>query len=305
MSVTSSVLMVPPHTFQFNQETSASNSFQSTLSISNAADLALFEFNNMVDTLRNEGVNVLILNQDKILPDAVFPNNWFSTHLDDKGNTFVIIYPMLAVNRQAEVTIDGLNQVLSNTKIKVHQIIDLRTNEHEILEGTGSLVLDRANKLLYAARSNRTSANIVEKVARLLEYQPIIFNSFDEDEHPVYHTNVVLSIAPKYVIICLDSIKDKAQRSVLLKSFQLTNKTVINISHAQVRHMCGNVLELVNIHGEHLLILSSRAMHSFNKEQLNIIRCYSRLVSVNIDTIETIGGGSARCMMAEIFASVR
>lgn len=300
----STVLMVPPNTFQFNQETSASNTFQSELPIPNVTELALMEFEAMVLNLRMEGINVLTLNQNKILPDAVFPNNWFSTHIDENGNTLLIIYPMLTVNRQAEVNIDELISVLSNAKIKVHQIFDLRNEEHEILEGTGSLVLDRDNRLLYAARSTRTSPALVEKVARILNYKPIIFNSSDEREQPIYHTNVMLSITKNYAVICLDSIKDKIEKSALLHSFQLTNRTVININHDQVKHMCGNVLELYNTNGESLLILSNQAKQHFDKEQLKTIQLYSKLVPVKIETIETIGGGSARCMMAEVCSTV-
>lgn len=305
MSLNSStVLMVPPSTFQFNQETAATNIFQSTVPIHNVKDLALKEFNTMVSTLREQGINVLTLNQNKILPDAVFPNNWFSTHLDENGNTVLIIYPMLAANRQAEVNIEELINVLNNAQIRVHQIIDLRNNEQEILEGTGSLVLDRENHILYASLSSRTSSAMVDKVASILNYTPSIFNSFDEHNKPIYHTNVMLSITNKYVIICLDAVKDKTQKSALLNHFKLTNKLVININYDQVQHMCGNVLELYNAQGESLLILSHQAKQHFANEQLNTIQKYSRLVPVDIETIETIGGGSARCMMAEVFSRV-
>jgi hypothetical protein len=305
MSLNSStVLMVPPSTFQYNPETAATNMFQSTLPIHHLKDLALKEFNTMVSNLKEQGINVLTLHQNKILPDAVFPNNWFSTHLDENENTVLIIYPMLAANRQAEVNIDELINVLNKAKIQVHQIIDLRNNDNEILEGTGSLVLDRENSILYASVSSRTSPIMIDRVARILNYKPIIFDSFDEHDKPIYHTNVMLSITNKYAIICMDSIKDKLQKSALLHHFKLTNKLVININYDQVKHMCGNVLELYNAHEESLLILSHQAKLNFTNEQLNTIQKYSRLVPVEIDTIETIGGGSARCMMAEIYSRV-
>ncbi len=298
----STVLMVPPDGFQFNQETFASNSYQTDLARDNVQELALNEFNGMVQHLKKEGVEVLILNQNKILPDAVFPNNWFSTHLDENGRTIIIIYPMLAINRQAEVNIDGLREILNKAKVRVHQIIDLRNKEHGVLEGTGSLVLDRTNRLLYASLSARTSASMVHYVARILNYHPIVFSSYDEYHHPIYHTNVMLSITANYVVICLDAVKDKMQKSALLRSFELSNKTVIAVSHNQIKHMCANILELQNAQGEKLLLISHQAMRHFEKEQLKTIQHYSKLVPVSLETIEAIGGGSARCMMAEIFS---
>lgn len=292
--------MVPPISFQFNPETAESNAFQSEGHIINLNEKANIEFTSMVSSLREQDIEVLILKQNKVLPDAVFPNNWFSTHVDADGNNLLIIYPMLTKNRQAEVNIEGLLSVLSAADIKIQKLIDLRNNENNILEGTGSLVLDRENRLLYASLSARTSATMVTKVAQILNYRPIIFNSVDENFHPVYHTNVILSITKKYAIICLDAVKDKIQKSALLQSFKIINKSVINITHDQVRHMCGNVLELYNKRGESLLILSSQAKQHFNSEQLDAIQQFSKLLTVDIETIETVGGGSARCMMAEI-----
>ena len=296
----STVLMVPPASFQFNPETAASNTFQSETHIIDADIKALNEFNAMVLNLREHGIQVLILKQNKLLPDAVFPNNWFSTHVDSEGNNILMIYPMLAPNRQAEVNINGLTKVFNDAHINVNKIIDLRNNENNVLEGTGSLVLDRDNRLIYAALSTRTSPIMVNKVAGILNYKPIVFNSVDEHFHPVYHTNVILSITRNYVIVCLESIKDSLQKSALLHSFKITKKTIIEITYEQTRHMCGNVLELFNSNGKSQLILSSQAKQHFNTNQLETMQHFSELVPVDIETIETIGGGSARCMMAEI-----
>ncbi|KTD64221.1 arginine deiminase-related protein [Legionella shakespearei] len=296
----STVLMVPPNSFQFNPETATSNTFQSELHIDNIDEIASREFTDMVARLRAENINVLILEQNKELPDAVFPNNWFSTHCDSAGNNLLIIYPMLARNRQAEVNIDGLTRVFTEAQFKIDQIIDLRNQKNEILEGTGSLVLDRENRLLYAALSPRTSANLVEKVARILNYKAIVFHSVDEHNHPIYHTNVILSVTRNYAIICLDSIKSELQKKAILRSFDITNKLVINISLDQVSHMCGNVFELYDEQSKSILVLSHQAKEHFTAEQLNLMQKYSKLISVEIPVIETVGGGSSRCMMAEI-----
>ncbi|CAM2951857.1 arginine deiminase-related protein [Legionella pneumophila] len=297
----STVLMVPPEGFCFNYETSTSNSFQSFLSIKDIGNKALAEFTAMVLELEKEEIRVLTLSQSRDLPDAVFPNNWFSTHIDARGNNILIIYPLLAKNRQAEVNIKGLMEVLDRAQFEVHEIIDLRNDKDEILEGTGSLVLDRENRLLYASLSPRTSLNLVNKVADILGYTPIVFNSVDRQNKPVYHTNVIMGLSKCYAIICLDSINDAQQKAILSESFKETGKTMIDISWNQVQHMCGNVLELYNKKGESLLILSEQAKRHFTHEQLRIIQQYSRLISTDIPTIEAIGGGSARCMMAEIF----
>lgn len=297
----STVLMVPPEHFQFNHETAQSNTFQSHLQIGDLGKKALNEFSVMRSALREQGIQILELHQNKDLPDAVFPNNWFSTHVDAQGHNIVIIYPMMAKNRQEEVNIEGLQNALSQAEITIDKIIDLRNPNNEILEGTGSLVLDRENQILYASLSPRTTAKIVHKVARILNYTPIIFDCENDDKHPVYHTNVILSITRHYVVICLESIKDLNHKTTLIESFQQSNKEIIEITLQQMQHMCGNVLELFNNKGESLLVLSTRAKEHFNTEQLGIIQRHSKLVPVDIHTIETIGGGSARCMMAEIF----
>ncbi|AMP90764.1 TPA: hypothetical protein F7Z80_13245 [Legionella pneumophila] len=293
--------MVPPEGFCFNYETSTSNSFQSFMSIKDISTKALAEFTAMVLQLEKEEINVLTLSQSKNLPDAVFPNNWFSTHTDTKGNNILIIYPLLAKNRQAEVNIKGLIEVLNNAQFEVNEIIDLRNDKGEILEGTGSLVLDRENLLLYASLSPRTSLNLVNKVADILGYTPIVFNSVDRQNKPVYHTNVIMSLGKYYAIICLASITDAQQKTIVSQSFKETGKAIIDISWNQVQHMCGNVLELYNKNDESLLILSEQAKRHFTHEQLRILQQYSKLISTDIPTIEAIGGGSARCMMAEIF----
>ncbi len=300
MNSSSVVLMVPPDGFQFNHETASSNAFQELLDITDISKKAMFEFSNMVSSLKEQGVEVLILNQKETLPDAVFPNNWFSAHINTSGQNSLIIYPMLTKNRQDEVNIEGLIKVLNDAGIMITQIIDLRKNTDQILEGTGSLVLDRDNQIIYASLSPRTSKDMVLKVAQILNYRTVVFHALDTDQTPIYHTNVIMGIAKQYAIICLESIKDSKEREILVHSLLQTNKTIIDISLEQVNNMCGNVLELYNNKNQSLLVLSTRAYLNLSPDQIDIIQHHSIIVPVDIQTIETIGGGSARCMMTEI-----
>lgn len=292
--------MVPPRGFEFNSETAASNSFQNPIPIQNAKEKALEEHAQMVKQLQELGINVLLLEQNTMLPDAVFPNNWFSTHREDKGNRILIIYPMLTQNRKAEVNIDGLLTVLKQQEIRVDTLIDLRNEENQILEGTGSLVIDADNKMIYSCISPRTSPILSKKVAQLLDYKLLLFHSVDAQNQSIYHTNVILSITRNYAIICLESIKDSTQRIAVQQSLEVTHKLLIDISLDQVTHFCANVLELFNTKGQSILLMSSQAYRNFTQPQLISIERFSQIISVNLETIETLGGGSARCMMAEI-----
>lgn len=295
----SKILMVPPDGFKFNQETAASNTFQNKIDIHEVDRLAADEFSRMVKQLQPY-VDVLILKQNPALPDAVFPNNWFSTHLDDSGKRLLVIYPMLAKNRQAEVNIEGLSQVLNVAGIVVDEVIDLRNLDHQILEGTGSIVLDRLNGYLYASLSPRTNRSLVNQLADRLNYTAIVFHSVDEHNHPIYHTNVMMSIAKHYVVVCMDCITDMSEKQALIEACENTQKHIISISMEQMHHMCGNVFELFDKQQQSILVLSSQAKKYFTPLQLELIQRYSKLLEVDINTIESIGGGSARCMMAEI-----
>jgi hypothetical protein len=292
--------MVPPEGFHYNHETAVSNSFQTLLMHDQIKQTAMQEFNSMVSQLKESGIDVLLLHQDHSLPDAVFPNNWFSTHINSNGNNVLIIYPMLTPNRQKEVNLEGLLDVLAKANFQVDEIVDLRENNSHVLEGTGSLVLDREHRCLYAAISPRTHSELVMQVANIIAYQPFLFDSTDKNDQPIYHTNVMMSITKHYVVICLESIKDKIQREAIVQSFHRSGKEIIDITLQQVEQMCGNVLELINEQGESQLILSSRAYQHFNAEQLETIQRYSKLLPISIPTIETVGGGSTRCKIAEI-----
>lgn len=300
ITTTSTVLMVPPEGFKYNEQTATSNVFQNAAKSSDTTTLAMREFSDMVAALLTNGVNVLVLHQNKNLPDAVFPNNWFSTELNQNGKTDIYIYPMLTQNRRDEVNVKGLKQLLKNSGIRINQIVDMRTNTSNILEGTGSLILDRKNKIIYAALSERTNIELVKSLAVKLNYQPIIFHAVDEHQFPIYHTNVLMGLAEDFAIVCLECIKDKNERNqveIALKK----HGDLIDISQAQLKEMCGNVLALRNNKGQKLLVMSARAKRHFTPQQLGLIQKYNKIVPVQIDTIEQIGGGSARCMMAEIF----
>ncbi len=257
----------------------------------------------MVSKLRENGVTVIILRQDKTFPDAVFPNNWFSTHVDNHGKTTLILYPMLTSNRQAEVNPDGLQNVLLKSNITIEKVIELRDKNSGVLEGTGSMVLDREHHIIYASLSARTSRSMVDKVAKKLHYTSVIFNSVDGGKKSIYHTNVIMGLAKNYSIVCLECIQNKQQRKEVISRLRQTHKLIIPINQDQVSHMCGNTIELTNNKNESLLVMSRQAYQHFNTKQLKEIAHYSRVLPMDLNTIESIGGGSARCMIAEIFST--
>lgn len=301
-SLSSTIVMVPPDGFQFNPQTAKSNSYQHAVKSSNFHYRAMKEFNGMVATLRKNGVRVLILKQDKALPDAVFPNNWFSTYVDNKGKTILILYPMLTPNRQKEVNPEGLKGLLQESDIIIDKTIELRSrNKREVLEGTGSLIFDKKNKLIYASISPRTTVEMVNKVAKIMHYTAVIFTSYDDKNTPIYHTNVMMGLASRYAVICLECIKDPKQQKAVIESLKKSHKEIIDITHNQVKHLCGNVIELTNTKNESLLIMSKQAYNHFSKKQRTEITRFSKILPMNLATIETVGGGSARCMIAEIF----
>lgn len=298
----SSVLMVPPEHFAFNQQTALSNVYQKKLVHRDVRKQAMKEFHGMVDALREEGIEVIEFRQPQPLPDAVFPNNWFSTHLNETGGMDIILYPMLTENRQQEVVPDLLIQCLKAHGVEVDQIKDLRLQNSGALEGTGSVILDRASRKLYAALSPRTEKEMVGRLADELDYEPIIFHSVDPNGQAIYHSNVMMSVARAYAILCMESIKDEKERQSVIHHLEASGKQIIDISYTQLRHMCANALELLNAKGEAILVLSKQAYSHFTAGQRQRLESHAKLLPLELDTIETVGGGSARCMMAELFA---
>lgn len=305
---TSNVIMIRPACFCFNTETAISNAFQNdeyadSSSAHKTQQQALQEFDSMVEQLRSHGVHVDVFDDtpSPIKPDAIFPNNWFTTHSDGT----IILYPMLAENRRLERRQDLIKKLIET--YHVTSVVDLSVYEqrNQYLEGTGSLVLDRTNKIVYAVRSPRTHEVIVQHFAKLMNYQqpPIIFDSTDDKQKPIYHTNVMMAIGTYVAIVCLDSIVDKEHRNTIIKSLEQHGKRkVIIITLEQMKHFAGNMLEIQNKQGQHLLVMSKSAYDSLTDEQRNIIENNNtKIVYFNASTIEQCGGGSVRCMIAENF----
>lgn len=294
----STLLMVEPNHFGFNEQTSSSNSFQKKKEGADVTINAMKEFQEAVDLFRKNGIQILTFPSPvhSNCPDAVFPNNWFSTH----ENGTLILYPMLTPNRRSERNQDIILYLQSH--FNVSEKLDLSKHEenNEILEGTGSIVFDHENKWAYACISPRTNEKLLDIVCQKLQYTPIVFEATDLSGNPIYHTNVVMGIGKKYVIICLDCIENSMEKAMIKEKIKASNKELIEISQEQMNHFAGNVLEVENNQGEPILILSKTAYESLLPAQKTQLSHYSQLLALEIPTIETIGGGSARCMLAEI-----
>lgn len=299
---TAHLLMVRPACFQFNEETALSNSFQKNINELDATQIkekAIAEFDNYVNTLRSHGINVTVI-QDTTTPakpDAIFPNNWIS--MDKDGTVF--LFPMLTPNRRLEVRseiIDILKQ-----KYCINEIKDFTfyVNENKFLEGTGSMIFDHPNKIAYACLSPRTNKNLLIEYCMLIGYKPIYFSASDEQQQLIYHTNVMLTIGDKFAVICLDSIIDKSEQNTVVRQLENDGHEIINISFAQMGFFAGNMLQVQSKDGKTFLVMSQTAFDSLTSTQIAQIEKYTSILSVQIPTIETIGGGSARCMLAEIY----
>jgi hypothetical protein len=296
---TSTILMIRPVNFGFNEQTAGSNAFQNrNASKQQVQDKALKEFDNLVKILQENGVEVIVIDDtpEPHTPDSIFPNNWVSFHGD--GNVF--LYPMLAENRRLERREDIIMQL--EDEFKINHIIDLSRFEHEnkFLEGTGSMVLDRENKIAYACLSPRTNKEVLDLFCSQSGYKPVLFHAVDENDMDIYHTNVLMCIGSSFAVICLDSIKDESEKESVIHSLRSTQKQIVTISFEQMNHFAGNMLEINDQSGESLLVMSKSAWDSLNYEQRAILSSFSKPLYVDINTIETNGGGSARCMIAEV-----
>lgn len=296
---TSNILMIRPVNFGFNEQTAGSNAFQNrNAEQQQVQDKALNEFDNLVSLLQNNGVEVIVVDDthEPHTPDSIFPNNWVSFHQD--GNVF--LYPMMAENRRLERREDIIMQLEDEFKIK--HVIDLSRFEHEhkFLEGTGSMVLDRENKIAYACISPRTDKEVLALFCEQTGYKEVSFHAFDQNHQPIYHTNVLMCIGNKFAVICLDSITDESEKNAVSTILKLTHKEIINISFAQMNQFAGNMLELKNKSGESLLVMSKNAYQSLGQDQKAALEKYCKILYADINTIENNGGGSARCMIAEV-----
>ncbi|MDR2065021.1 MAG: amidinotransferase [Prevotellaceae bacterium] len=295
---TNTLLMVRPTNFGFNAQTAVNNSFQTKTKNHDLQKQALKEFDKMVEILIAAKVNPIVVNDEpqSQLPDSIFPNNWFSTHSDGS----LCLYPMFAENRRLERKDDIINLLKNNFDIK--NIFDFTHYEQQnkFLEGTGSMVLDRINRIVYACLSPRTDEDILNDFCEKFQFKKCCFRAMFADRE-IYHTNVMLSIADKYSIICTKSITDANELKTIIENLFAANKEVIEISMEQMQHFAGNMLQISNSDGEKFLAMSSQAYESLNLEQIRKIEQYNNILHSDIKTIEKTGGGSMRCMLAEIF----
>ena len=303
---TNTILMIRPINFRMNEQTAVNNYYQKI--IENALpetvnEKAQQEFDTFVEKLRAKGINVVVIDDTNEFntPDSIFPNNWISFH----ENGSVAIYPMFAENRRLERREDVL-LALEEKGFKINNIVDYTEAEDEdvFLEGTGSLLLDRENRKAYCALSPRADESLFIEFCEDFEYSPVVFTAnqtVNEKRVAIYHTNVMMCLAETFAVICLDAIDDKKERKNVVKQLRESGKEVIAISENQVNSFAGNMLQVKGLNDEKYLIMSASAYQSLTEVQLKKIESHGEIISNSLDTIETCGGGSARCMMAEVF----
>lgn len=305
MQTTNTILMIRPVSFRMNEQTAVNNYFQEDLDIKNAEinAKAQAEFDAFVEKLKAVGVNVIVENDDKLMdtPDSIFPNNWVSFH--ENGN--VALYPMFAENRRRERR-DEVFIRLEKEGFKIENIVDYTSAEEEgfFLEGTGSLLLDRVNHKAYCALSPRADEELCIEFCEDFEYTPVVFIAYQTvngERLPIYHTNVMMCLAEKFAVICLDSIDDKRERKNVIKNLKEDGKAVIDITEDQMHQFAGNMLQVRGHLNQRYLVMSKAAHDSLTSSQISQIEKYCPILSSSLETIETCGGGSARCMMAEVF----
>ncbi len=297
----STVLMIRPVRFESNPQTAASNRFQedpdATPGEQQAA--AIREFDGLVDALRGAGVQVIVVDDTPTphTPDSIFPNNWITTHADGR----IVLYPMEAGNRRDERRTDVIDR-LHDAGYQVHEIVDLSAHEDagRYLEGTGSMVLDRINRVAYACVSSRTHIDALGDFAQRMDYDIVSFDAVDSDGVAIYHTNVMMSLGEEFAVICAEAIPRDEQRAAVLRRLRETGHEIVGLSYDQLHAFAGNMLELASADGEHVIAMSDQALRSLDDGQVAKLGGYGRLVSAPIDSIEQSAGGSVRCMLAEV-----
>jgi len=298
---TADVLMIRPANFCANEQTSGSNHFQNPSSPnSDAQSKALVEFDSLAQALRSAGVHTEIFHDtsEPKTPDAIFPNNWVSFHSDGTA----VLYPMLAPNRRLERRTDILESLDINANYRIDRIVDLthRESQSQFLEGTGSLVLDRLHRIAYACLSPRTHRDALGEFSQRLGYDVIAFEANDRHGRPIYHTNVMLAIGTSFAAICAVAIRED-QRAYVLDALSATHRVLIELSFDQLHEFSGNMLELATKNNSRIVALSERALNALTfKQREQLVTASGPLISAPIPTIETLGGGSVRCMLAEI-----
>ena len=290
--------MVKPVRFGYNPQTAGNNAFSRPGRENSAQENALREFTSYVALLRANKIDVVIGEDTSTphTPDSIFPNNWFSTHEDGT----MVLYPMSTLNRRHERKEELLEVIRKN--FEVRRLIDLTwwENDNLYLEGTGSMVLDRENKIVYAAKSQRTSEKVLEDFCKQMCYTPVYFEAYDRQGVAIYHTNVMMSVGTAYAIVCMESIRPE-DRDRVRTSIMDSGKKILDISFEQLGHFAGNMLEVHNTEGRPILVMSASARKSLTTEQNRELSAHYKLLSPQLDYIETHGGGSARCMLAELF----
>lgn len=291
--------MVRPAAFGYNEETAVNNAFQQKGTGADIQAEARRESDAYIGLLESSGINVVAAEDtaEPHTPDSVFPNNWFSTH--DDGT--LVLYPMFAENRRLERKPAVLEAIKANLDVK--RIVDLTHYEEEgkFLEGTGSMVLDRAGGIVYACRSPRTNEEVLRDFCESLGYSPLMFDASDAGGRQIYHTNVMMHIGSDTAVVCMESIGDAEERARVRSSLEESGRTIVEITHGQMEHFAGNMLELRSSRGEACLVMSKTARSALSEDQLSVLGSGRRLITPDLDCIEMNGGGSARCMLAELF----
>ncbi|WP_456460534.1 citrulline utilization hydrolase CtlX [Reichenbachiella sp.] len=307
VNTTSTIMMIRPVQFRLNEQTAVNNYYQKALegiTPENVQERALAEFDGFVQKLRDHEVEVLVVKDtpEPSTPDSIFPNNWISFH--DDG--VIGLYPMYAENRRLERRQDIIDD-LDAFGYQITNIIDLSGAEeaNKFLEGTGSLILDRGNQIAYAAISERTHPDVIKDFESAFGYKVVSFvanQDVNGKRLPIYHTNVMMALGHEFAVICLDTIDNPAERKMVVDSLENSGKEVIEISENQKAHFAGNMLQVENKSGDRLMVMSAAAYDSLEEDQKTKILKYNKdIISSSLDTIEALGGGSARCMMAEVF----
>lgn len=301
-TTTNTILMIRPANFRYNTQTAENNTFQSDdKDESNAliSEKAREEFDVMVELLRSNGVNVIVVEDtpEPKKPDAVFPNNWISFH----ENGAVLTYPMFAPNRRVERREDIIDELGKTFDVTRRYTFEHYEEDDMFLEGTGSMLFDRDYKVVYACLSQRTDARLLDKFCVLVEYQRFVFHSVDRNGMPIYHTNVMMALGEDFAVICLESIKNPDEVKELRQILERTGKEIVEINYEQMESFAGNMLQVRNDTGQTFLVMSQAAYNSLNDDQIAVLSSKTQLLPIDISTIEYYGGGSVRCMMAEVF----
>lgn len=300
--ITDTILMVRPARFGYNPQTAESNAFQTPqtdLEQSQISILALQEFDQFVEKLRQANIRVIVI-QDTPQPlkyDAVFPNNWFSTHIDGTLITYPVFAPVRRLERREEI----LHQLETEFIFKKRIRLEAYENENLFLESTGSVILDRPNRIAYACRSVRTDDQVLTDFCARMGYEKVIFTATDQDGLEIYHTNVMMALGEDFVVICMDAVKDGAEWANLHACFAETNKDIIELTYEQMYAFAGNMLQVCNANNDSFLVMSEQAYRSLTTAQIERIEQHTNILYSPLYTIEQFGGGSARCMMAEVY----